>query len=100
MAVVAYIAQDFKAFVVPLQAAKPVIPVLYFKFRRLLQDLLSKFLNDDAYVSKGKLVSMRKITQINLSSSKNLKVLVIYCFLVYYFCLAHKYTSLWYGFGT
>ena len=93
MAAVAYIAQDFKAFVVPLQAAKLMIPVLYFKFRRLLQDLLSKFLNDDAYMSKGKLVSMRKITQINLSSSKNLKVLMIYCFLVYYFCLACSITD-------
>ena len=93
MAAVAYIAQDFKAFVVPLQAAKPMIPVLYFKFRRLLQDLLLKFLNDDAYMSKGKLASMRKITQINLSSSKNLKVLVIYCFLVYYICLAYSITA-------
>ena len=93
MAAVAYIAQDFKAFVVPVQAAKPMIPVFYLKFRRLLQDLLSKFLNDDAYMSKGRLVSMRKITQINLSSSKNLKVLVIYCFLVYYFCLAYSITA-------
>ena len=64
MAAVSYIAQDFKDFVLPLQAEKPMIPVLHHKLRKLLQNLFSKFLKDDVYLQDGELISMKKICSV------------------------------------
>jgi len=78
MAAVASIAQDFKAFIVSMQAIKPMLPVLHCKFRKLMQGLFSRFLNDNANLKNGKLVSMKRITDIDPSEKKNIKV--VKCF--------------------
>ena len=74
MAAVACIAQDFKSFIVPMQAVKPMIPVLHHKFRKLLKSLFYRFFNEDAFLKEGKMVSMKAIKDINPSEQKNLKV--------------------------
>ena len=77
MAAVSYFAQDFKIFILPLQAAKPMIPVLHHKFRRLLQGHFSKFLKEDALLKDNKLISIKKIPEINLSDEKKIKVMEV-----------------------
>ena len=76
MAAVAYVAQDFQLFIIPLQAVKPMIPVLYEKMRKLLHSLFSKFLNEDVYLKNSKLVTMKRISEINFNEKKNLKVVI------------------------
>ena len=83
MSAVACFAQDFKSFVVPLQTTKPLIPILYDKLRKLLLDIFSRFLKDQVYLKDNKLVSMKKISEIDFSDKDNLKVIYLLIFYIY-----------------
>ena len=72
MSFVAYIAQDFKNFVLPLQAEEPKIHILNTKCTRLVKDILSKFIDQEIYLqgSCARLLVKNKLLEIVKDETK------------------------------
>ena len=73
MAFIVYIAQDFRQFLLPLQTSAPMIHLLYSMERKLIQNLLSKFIQPDHFMRKEKsqLVSNKKILLLDVKNKEN-----------------------------
>jgi len=72
---VIFIAQDYKAFTVALQSKQPMITCLFTKMQKLLKELLSKFVDDGAYLKSNKqLKPISKLKALDLNDVKIQKV--------------------------
>ena len=95
MSFVVYIAQDFKNFVLPLQAEEPKIHILNTKCTRLVKDILSKFIDQEIYLqgSCARLLVMNKLLDVVKDETKYKLSPKCYSFFMYPGSCNHCYRS-------
>ena len=76
MSAVTFIAQEFRSYIVPLQSKSPLITMLFPKMQKLVQSLLSMFMNENVSLLKNnnKLKSIARISELDFSDPNNHKV--------------------------
>ena len=95
MSFVVYIAQDFKNFVLPLQAEEPKINILKTKYTRLVKDILSKFIDEEIYLqgSCTRLLVKNKLLDVVKDKTKYNVSPKFYSFFMYPGSCNHCYRS-------
>lgn len=72
MSFIVFISQDFRQFLLPLQTSSPMIHVLHSMQMKLIQNLLSKFIDPKYFKSSDgkKLLPAKEIVELNVKDKK------------------------------
>ena len=91
MSFTVHVCQDLKEFVVPLQLPDMKIHVFYTKFVKFVKHLLSRFVKNDSFMKKTKLLPKEEIIQA-INQKEKCKV-IIHIFISQILCSFYIFTN-------